>query len=159
IDLSNTAAPSLIQGNWGNNLAIDGRGQVHAVWTEGGSSASVAYRRSASDGLTWAAMGTFGASSMTFGPRVAASGDNVYITWQGLYEGFTAVYLIRSTNAGATFMPPVRISDPGIAAGNPSIAASGKEVDVVWNDSRTGHPEVYLHRSVDGGATFAPSLQ
>src|SRR5262245_33737662 len=97
LNLSSTAAPSLIQGNWGNNVAIDGRGQVHAVWTEGApSNAAVAYRRSGDDGLTWSAMGTFGASPRTFGPRVAASGDNVYITWSGLYEGFNAVYLIRS---------------------------------------------------------------
>jgi hypothetical protein len=160
VDLSNTAAPSTIYYNFGNNLAVDGRGQVHAVWNEGASSSTqVAYRRSSDNGSTWSPMALFGLSTMTGGARVAAAGDNVYIAWQGLYEGFLGIYVLRSSDAGATFHGPTRVSDAGINASYPSIAATGSEVDIVWSDNRTDHAEIYLRRSTDAGASFATTLQ
>ena len=144
--------------NWGNNLAIDGRGVVHAVWTEGNA---VAYTRSANNGTTWPPPGTFGAGPLvpgafaSLGVRVAASGDDIYIAWQGVYEGFARVYLIQSHDAGATFAGPRPISDAGIGATFPSLAADGTTVAVVWSDNRRPHAEVYARVSRDRGATFA----
>src|ERR1051325_2199061 len=106
-----SSTPATLAFNWGNNLAIDGRGQLHAVWSEGAAaSVSIAYARSADDGHTWVGPGLFAATSISGtlpsnGVRVAASGDDVYITWVGTYESYPRIYLIASHDAGASFAP------------------------------------------------------
>ena len=162
--LSSTT-PATLAFNFGNNLAVDGRGRLHAVWTEGPASAvSVAYARSTNDGLTWSGPGHFGTTQVTtgsipsVGARVAAAGDDVYITWVGSYEGYPRIYAIASRDAGASFAGPFPISDAKIATSYPSIAAFGHTVAIVWTDDRTDHNEIYLRVSTDDGATFRATI-
>lgn len=172
-NLSNTTATaSTLAYNWGRSIAVDGRGQVHVVWTEGSSTTgSVAYTRSADNGVTWTPMALFGSCAIdaglgaSLGPRVATSGDDVYIAWHGMYEGYPRVYLIHSSDAGQSFAAPIAISDPGIGATFPAIAASSTLVALVWSDSRSKlvggaadtHAEIYAKASSDHGQTFGPT--
>ena len=172
-NIANTPTASTLAFNFGNSLAVDGGGQLHAVWTEGSAtSASVAYTRSSDNGATWSAPGLFGTGAIpagfqsTLGPRVAASGSDIYIAWSGTYEGYPRIYLIHSANAGQTFTAPVAVSDPRIAASLPSLAASSALVAVAWSDQRSKlvggvastYAEVYARTSRDRGTTFAPTV-
>jgi len=172
-NLSNTATASTLAFNWGNNVAVDGRGQIHVVWTEGtATSGSVAYTRSSDNGTTWATPGLFATCALdagmrsSLGPRVAAAGDDVYITWNGSYEGYPRIYLLHSPDAGASFVGPIAISDPGIGAAFPSIAASPTLVALVWGDNRSKlvggsadtHSEIYAKVSYDHGTTFGATI-
>lgn len=166
---STTATASTLAFNWGNNIAVDGRGQIHVVWTEGSATnGSVAYTRSSDNGTTWTMPGLFAAGAIdasmasSLGPRVAAAGDDIYIAWHGRYEGYPRIYLIHSPDAGQSFVGPIAVSDPGIAATFPSIAASSTLVAIAWGDNRSKlvagsadtHSEIYAKVSLDHGATF-----
>jgi hypothetical protein len=168
-NLSQSTAPSTLAFNMGNNLAVDGRGNVTAVWTEGGpTSGAIGLARSLDDGQHWSPMGTFAPSPIhnpyaTLGPRVAASGDDIYIAWHGEYAlpglpTIPRIYLIRSNDAGANFVGPTLITPTAIAAAMPSIAADGANVVVVWTDDHTGHAEIYARLSTDHGASFGPTV-
>jgi hypothetical protein len=71
------------------------------------------------------------------------------------------VYYARSTNGGQSFLPPVRACDSTLEHeyGRPSIAVSrsGRDVHVVRSQLSHGPvtpTQIYLARSIDGGATF-----
>jgi hypothetical protein len=65
------------------------------------------------------------------------------------------IYYKRSQDGGSTWGPDVRLTRaPGLSL-RPSIAASGRDVHVVWSDGRDGTIQVYAKRSADGGATWS----
>jgi len=74
--------------------------------------------------------------------------------------GGADVYIVRSTDGGATWQPRVRVSRPGSATRQSwarSISSYGDDVDVAMlEDSSTRG--IRYSRSLDGGVTFTPSV-
>ena len=73
------------------------------------------------------------------------------------------VHIVRSTDGGQTFGPPVRVNDdPASGAwhwfGTLAVAPNGR-VDVVWNDTRSSglsnRSETFYAYSLDGAQTFS----
>ncbi len=89
--------------------------------------------------------------------RTAASGDNVYAVWSertcqpGCFRA--EVLFRRSTDRGTSFDPLIKLSTNGNPNETPTIAVSGNNVYVAWNED-VG--QIALRRSTDGGATFDP---
>lgn len=84
----------------------------------------------------------------------------LYVAWTEFRRHETVILFSRSTDGGASWSPPITISD---AAGSPKdttgadegtdlVVAPDGTVYVVWSDS-TG---ILLDRSTDGGVTFGP---
>ena len=75
-------------------------------------------------------------------PRVAAHGRRVAVVWDDTRAGgHAAVYLAVSSDAGASFAPPVKVSDApaGVAAElDPDVALSRDEIVVVWQALERG---------------------
>jgi len=77
------------------------------------------------------------------------------------------IYVIRSTDGGATFSAPVRVNDDPVGSnawqwfGTLSVAPSGR-LDVIWNDTRgSGNPrlsELYYAWSTDAGRTWSANV-
>jgi hypothetical protein len=87
---------------------------------------------------------------------LAASGDNVYITWTAnRTTGIDEVFFIRSTDNGESFEEPINLSNDSLYSVVPHIAADGDNVMISWssinNDTLT---DVYLRTTSDGGETF-----
>lgn len=99
-------------------------------------------------------------------PQIAADSRGVYLVWDDYRTGTADVYLTRSTDAGATWTPPLRVND--VTMGQqffPTIAAIGGNVTMAWYDSRFSSGttmnalDVFFARSTDAGATFSPSYR
>jgi hypothetical protein len=73
-------------------------------------------------------------------PRVAAVGSRVYVVWQTGPGGLGDVRLAVSEDGGATFGPPIRVSDNarGVAELHPTVAARADQVVVAWQEYRRG---------------------
>jgi hypothetical protein len=97
---------------------------------------------------------------------------NLYTVWAGSADAYPdrgsrlpgTIWLSRSTDTGATWSAPQRVSDPatGRDAMFPSLAVDAANGDLIiaWLD-RTDDPgnrysRIYATRSSDGGETFAP---
>lgn len=94
-------------------------------------------------------------------PKVAATGDRVYVVWEDERNGNEDVYFNRSLDQGITWRPTdTRINTS--AAGErrsmgPQVAASGSRVYVVWFEPRTYYPDIFFNYSTNGGTTWQPS--
>jgi hypothetical protein len=109
--------------------------------------------------------------------RVAASGDNVYVSWHDNKTGNVETYMRASTDGGQTFGDIIKVNGTGTlpqefefllkipgtdifedSAEDTKIAASGDNVYVASWDKKTGNWEVFLARSTDNGQTFEDTL-
>jgi hypothetical protein len=114
---------------------------------------------------------------------VAAAPDGtVYAGWYSLPyqspsvvprlgEQGTHLEIAVSTDDGRTYSAPRTVQDAGIgfvsyaphtqfyvAVDLQMAVAPAGDLYLVWNDNATGHLEVMLSRSADGGATFGPAV-
>jgi hypothetical protein len=92
---------------------------------------------------------------------IACRGDTVYLVWRD--ERATAhIYFARSSDAGQSFLPNVRVDNiPGCAGIMPSMAVddSGR-IHVCWlNYNPYDGRFVYYTKSTDGGQSFLPSVR
>ena len=92
---------------------------------------------------------------------IASSGDNVYVTWTDVTDK-SVIVLVKSTDKGATFSDPVRISTSSDNARSAAVAVSGDNVYVTWQDfsvsTSTLEPDIFFAVSTDGGATFSKPI-
>ncbi len=99
-------------------------------------------------------------------PQLAAVPGYVYVTWRDNRDGALDVYFRRATPSGTnavTFSGSETRLDVGTPPGDstsfePSIAAEGTNVYVVWIDDRSGASfDIWANRSHDNGATWLTS--
>lgn len=112
-------------------------------------------KRSTDNGATWDSwlrLTTNSGESQR--PKVACSGQYVYVFWQDDNPGNYEVYFKRSTNYGVSFGSPVRLSYSAGASHYPTICAAGAYVYVAWQDNNPGNYEIYFKGSGNYGASF-----
>jgi hypothetical protein len=133
-------------------------GNVYVVWedaTPEGNS-EIEFVRSADRGVTFStAKNLSNNDGISFDPRVAVSGNNVYVVWEdtsgssataesGAAEagGSSDIFLARSTNNGATFGRVQNLSNSPTESFDPYIAVSRSKLFVLWSDDNQGNAEV-----------------
>lgn len=133
---------------------------VYVVWKDneiGATSLSpeIYFVRSTNGGLTFEAPQNLSQSSGTPGnPRIAASGQHVYITFN---EGVSS-FLVHSEDGGMSFLPKTNLIDSGIYLGAAGwLAASGTNLYMVWRQSTAGADDIYLARFGSNGTSFLGS--
>jgi hypothetical protein len=82
---------------------------------------------------------------------IASQSSNVHVVLWDNRDGNYEIYYKRSTNAGATWEPDMRLTNNPAISGSSSIAVSGDTVHVVWNDNRTVNWGLYYKRSPNAG--------
>ena len=147
-------------------VAVSGN-DVYVAWNE--DVGQIALRRSTDGGAT------FGPTVIltTNGgfPQIAAAGDSVYVVWQAVLPISSApffqseAFFRASTDRGANFGPMLNLSATETRDSmRPQLVAAGSNVYVAWSEgglgdnSLLGPFEIRVRRSVDGGATFDPSV-
>jgi hypothetical protein len=91
----------------------------------------------------------------SFEPRIAASGNNVYVVWRDNTPGNNEIFFKASNNNGSTFNEIINLSNNAGASDSPHIAVSDKNVYVVWQDNTPGNDEVFFSASDNNGSTFS----
>ncbi|MBS4053224.1 MAG: exo-alpha-sialidase [Thermaerobacter sp.] len=80
----------------------------------------------------------------------------VHVVWFDNRHGEPRVYYRQSKNGGLDWESERQISGGPFLQEQPSIAASGSAIFVVWHDGRHGGHTVYLRKSNDRGLTWEP---
>ncbi len=139
------------------SVAVSGN-TIHVVWhSNRDGNPEIYYKRSTDNGTTWGADTRLSnASGNSRYPSVAVSGDNIHVVWADNRDGGNwEIYYKRSTDGGVTWGPDTRLIHDGAISNFPSIAVSGSNIHVVWDDRRNGGTgEIYYKRSTDNGSTW-----
>jgi hypothetical protein len=111
-------------------------------------------------------------------PRIAVSGSNAYVVWQGSeisnqqqlaspslnsskktsQSSALDIFFKASKDNGAKFGKAINLSNNTGASISPQVAVSGSNVYVVWADDSTGNAETLFKASKDNGATFGKAI-
>ncbi len=140
-------------------IAVVGN-NVYVVWDDvnqsGGSDESqLFFKRSTDGGASFGSVKKITDIVETFRPRIAASGDNVYIAFTDGSEDNMELAFTRSTNEGSSFSKAIGINnnDENTVIGD--IAAAGNNVYITWKDeSNSGVSHAFFIRSSNGGESF-----
>jgi hypothetical protein len=147
-DATSDAADAI---DWEAQLAGDGAGTWIATWIRANDDdAPVRVARSLDDGVTWTAPAQFSPSPLTDGTRsgrvaIAADGNDTFTAVWGAWRGTPTlvesdVLFVRSTNDGATWSAPARLSSAADEPGedfDPDIATDGTTWLAVWPSTTT----------------------
>lgn len=127
---------------------------VHVVYADfryGAGVPKIFYKHSLDDGTTWETETQLADDSASWYPSVAVSGPIVHVVWPDNRNGDTSeIYYKRSLDNGTNWGTDIRLTDNPSESREPSVAASGSYVHVVWHDSRDGNWEIYYKRNPTG---------
>jgi hypothetical protein len=134
---------------------------VYVVWIDRDEeeNRSILFRVSSDGGETFGAMVSISdkASNESF-PKVAAHGNDVYITWNVMEENANGgLYFAKSSDMGSTFESITKLDEN---SGESQVAAYNGTVYIVSGglDSAEANGLIFL-KSSDGGETFAEPLR
>lgn len=89
-------------------------------------------------------------------PALAVSGSIVYVAWENFnVDGWhLSLFLRKSPDGGATWQPIQKlVVDTNCRF--PALAASGKNIYLVWQDDDDSVSDVYFRKSSDGGVSWS----
>lgn len=110
------------------------------------------FKKSSNNGATWGKWKRLtyqtGRSS---NPAIGASGKDVHVVWADGFAGKSEILYMRSANNGASWRSTKRLTRNSGSSVYPSIAVSGNNVHVVWQDETPGNSEIFYKRSENNG--------
>lgn len=138
------------------SIAVFGN-TIHVVWYDSREgNPEIYYKRSTDGGNTWGidTRLTYAAGN-SFTPSVAVSGNIIHVAWHdNRVGGKEEIFYMRSTDGGTTWGTDTQLTFAAVDAALTSIAVSGNDVHLTWQDLRWGNWEIYYKRSIDGGITW-----
>ena len=88
------------------------------------------------------------------------SSDNLYVVWNDNRSGYSNVRFTMSEDGGVTFRSSIPVDEINVLQNRPCL-----DVDfdlgiphIIWTDNRQARCYVYYSKSLDGGASFIPSM-
>jgi hypothetical protein len=154
-------------------VAAGSSGDVHVVWQDQRDKPSdpyfweIYYKRSTDGGLNWGpdTRLTFHSGPgipIGYTPSVAVSGPYVHVVWADYRNEppwYPEIYYKRSTDWGGTWEPETRLTFNAYHSFNPSVAAYGSGVHLVWQDTRLQSSSyIWYKGSNDNGFTWSTDL-
>jgi hypothetical protein len=138
---------------------------IHNVWLEDrdhNCENELYYHRSTDKGKTWNLEKCLSLiSPFPQNPSLWVSNTTVKVFWLSTLDNNRAIYFRRSTDAGVTWEPSVRLTSVGALGreshSDPHVVVSDPLLIAVWKDDRDGYRKaIYFKRSTDGGANWGP---
>ncbi len=142
------------------SLAVSGT-DVHVVWFDDrDGNEEIYHKRSTDGGMNWGAdVRLTSDSSFSEHPSVAVSGPNAHLVWEDGRNGYAEIYYKGSTDRGGSWGADVRLTNAPDYSRFPSVAASGTKVHAVWEDVRSGNPEIFYKRNPTGNIGVEEEMQ
>jgi hypothetical protein len=142
----------------GPAVAISGS-NIHVVWVdESPGNYEIYYKRSRDNGVTWGKTQRLTHTAEdSWGPAIAVSGSNVHVVWKDKTSRNHGIFYILSSDNGTTWGKKKCLTkNRHMWPSSPSIAVSGSNVHVTWQELSMGYNfEIFYRRSWDNGVTWS----
>jgi Neuraminidase (sialidase) len=135
--------------SWSPSMAVNGL-NLYVVWWEHLND-EIGFLRSTDGGKTWEApQNLTNNPGFSLYPFLAVDGSSIYVVWADrTVPKFFEVYLVKSTDGGATWQAPQRLTHNSGNSLSPVMAVNGTNLYVVWSDNTPGNYEIYFMRSTN----------
>ncbi len=141
-------------------------------WDNKTGNNEVLFARSTDNGKTFdKPINLSNATGASADSQIAASENNVFVTWWDNKTGSWEVFSRPSTDNGKTFGDSIMLKSVGTSPlkklDGPTpetifldtlVAASGNNEYALWWDNKTGNSEILFAKSTDNGKTFGDSI-
>jgi hypothetical protein len=143
-------------GSYSPSVAISGTTTIVAWHDLTATNSEIFIARSTDEGANFSSpVNISNNAGNSYEPSVVISGDTVIVIWYDDTPGNFDIFITRSTNGGANFSNPVNISNSAGVSGGAAIALSGATVMAAWHDDTPGNYDIFISKSIDGGANFS----
>jgi fibronectin type 3 domain-containing protein len=92
-------------------------------------------------------------------PSLAASSTGFGLSWDGDPDGNREIYFALLTSTGTRIAADVRVTNNSADSRSPSLAWTGTQYGVAWEDERTTVTDIYFARVSGGGAKLGVDVQ
>ncbi len=90
---------------------------------------------------------------------IAVNGSNIHIVWEDNRDGNYEIYYKKSGDGGVNWGTDIRLTNNLANSLYPSIAVSGNQVNIAWEDDRDGNAEIYYKRSTNNGIAWSSDIR
>ena len=155
---------SVMSGSQGQPSVAVVAGCVQVAWVDFSlvGNSEIYFCRSVDGGTTWESpVQISNAAGYSTNPSIAALGSNVHIAWQDSRFGWwnNEIFYRRSTNDGVNWSTEERLTIDTTFSNAPSLAVSGNDIHVAWEEMRDGNFEIYYKNSTDNGQTWSADMR
>ncbi|MBI4131322.1 MAG: exo-alpha-sialidase [Nitrosarchaeum sp.] len=143
-------------------IRVDGT-SIFVTWTyryQEDHYSEIFFSKSIDGGATFSTPQKISGSTFSYGSRLVTDDMNIFVTWGDItysdnrYENME-IFFSKSIDGGATFSTPQNISNTEEFSQNSSIATDGKNIFIAWHDEPNNNSDIFVSKSIDGGATFS----
>jgi hypothetical protein len=129
---------------------------VYLVWRkDNGGADDIFFSRSVNNGESFSVPENISnTAGHSLNPKVAASGNNVYLAWEDPVAFANDIYFKRSTNGGLSFEDALNVSNNSSASTRVAVDADGMRVWLAWKDNASGNEDIMFTQSSNAGLTF-----
>lgn len=148
------------------SLALHSLGPISIAWTDRRGTAPLTSVATTTDGgaLFNLREAVSPSSATQLAPSLGVGSDGtLYVAWEDLRNGNADVFFARSPDAGISFKLPTNNAQANDATlgsqSGPSVATGPPgHIYLAWTDLRSGHADIYVAKSIDGGRIFGASV-
>jgi len=91
---------------------------------------------------------------MSSNPRIAVSGNNVYVVWNEETMAGYEIFFSKSIDNGTTFSEPINVSRSDAESLDAGLQVSGDNVYIVWHESTQDTSDIFFAASDNDGLSF-----
>lgn len=119
----------------------------------------IMFRHASSSGELIGSENQISTDGGSYSPSAAWTGSEYGVSWVDDRDGNWEIYFARLTEEGALLGTNIRVTNDPADSQRSSLAWTGSEFGVSWNDNRDGNSEIYFRRISDIGDLVEDSVR
>lgn len=128
------------------SIVVDSSNNIHVVWDNLLlTKHEILYKNSTDGGATWSGLTRLTWNGGSFFPSITTDQDNgIHVVWMNIFFNDWQIFYKHSTNNGASWSGPTRLTWNAGGSYYPAITADPSGgIHVVWHDDTPGNGEIF----------------